>query len=138
MVLLVSLPESYSGLVTALKGRQEGDLTIEYVTGKMLDKYQRRTENTELDDKNTEVALQSAAAVPKKGNNNQRINFNKHEKSKTREKRDNKETRICFYCDKQGHLKSDCYSYKKSRRAQVWSLRKLQRQKSVIQVVMFR
>uniref|UniRef100_A0A5S6QB34 DUF4219 domain-containing protein n=1 Tax=Trichuris muris TaxID=70415 RepID=A0A5S6QB34_TRIMR len=44
-VLLCSLPESYSGLVTALEGRNEADLTVEYVTGKMLDEYQRRIEN---------------------------------------------------------------------------------------------
>uniref|UniRef100_A0A5S6PZB4 DUF4219 domain-containing protein n=1 Tax=Trichuris muris TaxID=70415 RepID=A0A5S6PZB4_TRIMR len=43
-VLLCSLPESYSGLVTALEGRDEADLSIKYVTGKMLDEYQRRTE----------------------------------------------------------------------------------------------
>ncbi|KFD61466.1 hypothetical protein M514_04357 [Trichuris suis] len=44
-VLLCSLPESYSGLVTALEGRDEADLSVEYVTGKMLDEYQRRVEN---------------------------------------------------------------------------------------------
>uniref|UniRef100_A0A5S6QKH8 Retrovirus-related Pol polyprotein from transposon TNT 1-94 n=1 Tax=Trichuris muris TaxID=70415 RepID=A0A5S6QKH8_TRIMR len=46
-VLLCSLPESYSGLVTALEGRDEADLSVEYVTGKMLDEYQRRVENCE-------------------------------------------------------------------------------------------
>lgn len=50
-VLLVSLPESYSGLVTALEGREEADLTVEYVTGKMLDEYQRRIESTESNEK---------------------------------------------------------------------------------------
>lgn len=33
VVLLVSLPESYSGLVTALEERQESDFMVEYVTG---------------------------------------------------------------------------------------------------------
>ncbi|CDW59818.1 retrovirus pol polyprotein, partial [Trichuris trichiura] len=41
-----SLPETYSGLVTALEGRDEADLTVEYVTGKLLDEYQRRLENS--------------------------------------------------------------------------------------------
>ncbi|KFD64417.1 hypothetical protein M514_23441 [Trichuris suis] len=40
-----TLPEAYSRLVTALEGRDEADLSVEYVTGKMLDEYQRRVEN---------------------------------------------------------------------------------------------
>lgn len=111
-VLLVSLPESYSGLVTALEGRQEEDLTVEYVTGKMLDEYQRRTENMETDEKNPEVALQSAVAVSNKGNNK---NYpNKIEKGKRNIKRDNKENRTCFFCNKLGHIKADCRFYKKT------------------------
>ncbi|XP_067216875.1 uncharacterized protein [Linepithema humile] len=74
-VLLVSLPETYSGLVTALEGRNEADLTIEYVTGKMLDEYQRRTESGESSEKKSEVALQSA--VINKGSNSDRSSLNK-------------------------------------------------------------
>jgi len=109
-VLLVSLPETYSGLVTALEGRDEADLTIEYVTGKMLDEYQRRIESGESE-KNSEVALQSAVAVLSKGSNN---NHTKDVKVKRNVKEDNKETRICFFCSKPGHIKAECRSYKKS------------------------
>lgn len=70
-VLLVSLPELYSGLVTALEKRDEADLTVEYVTGKMLDEYQRCMESNESNYKNSEVALQSAVANP---SNYSRIN----------------------------------------------------------------
>lgn len=61
-VLLASLPESYSGLVTALEGREEKDLTVEYVTGKILDEYRRRTEASTISESNggdLEVALRS-------------------------------------------------------------------------------
>lgn len=44
-VLLVNLPESYSGFVTALEGRDETDLTIEYITGKILDEYEKNWNN---------------------------------------------------------------------------------------------
>lgn len=84
-MLLVSLPESYSGLITALEGRQEADLTVEYVTGKMLDEYQRRAENMETDEKNPEVVLQSAVAVSNKGGN--KNCFNKVKKRKKNVKR---------------------------------------------------
>lgn len=110
-VLLVSLPESYSGLLTALEGRQEADLTIEYVTGKILDEYQRRMENTESSEKNQEMALQSA--VLNKGNTNQRTNSNKNEKDRRVGNKVNKEMRTCFFCNKPGHIKADCISYKR-------------------------
>lgn len=113
-VLLVSLPESYAGLVTALEGRDEADLTVEYVTGKMLDEYQRRIENGESNENNSEVALQSAVVAHNKGSNNHRISSNKGEKGERNGQRDNKETRTCFFCSKPGHVKADCFSFKKS------------------------
>jgi len=110
-VLLVSLPESYSGLVTALEGRDEADLTIEYVTGKMLDEYQRRVESGESSNKNSEVALQTATANPKSSN---RTISDTSEKGKRIAKKVNKETRTCFFCSKQGHIKADCRSFRKT------------------------
>ncbi|KRY42309.1 Retrovirus-related Pol polyprotein from transposon TNT 1-94 [Trichinella spiralis] len=44
-IMLCSLPDSYSALVTALEGRDEADLTVEYVSGKLLDEYPRRSES---------------------------------------------------------------------------------------------
>lgn len=44
-ILLSSLPESYNPLVTALEGRPEEDLKLEYVKGKLLDEWRRKTEN---------------------------------------------------------------------------------------------
>lgn len=65
-VLLVSLPESYASLVTSLEGRDEADLTVKYVTGKMLDEYQGRIESGESNENKSEVALQSAAVSSKR------------------------------------------------------------------------
>uniref|UniRef100_A0A5S6QBD6 Uncharacterized protein n=1 Tax=Trichuris muris TaxID=70415 RepID=A0A5S6QBD6_TRIMR len=47
MLEVVGLPQGAgrvisTGLVTALEGREEADLSVEYVTGKMMDEYQRR------------------------------------------------------------------------------------------------
>jgi hypothetical protein len=39
--LLCSLPESYSTLVTALEGRAEDDLTVDYTRSKLSDEYNR-------------------------------------------------------------------------------------------------
>ncbi|RLU18528.1 hypothetical protein DMN91_008885 [Ooceraea biroi] len=65
--LLVSLPESYSGLVTALEGRDESDLTIEYVTGKIIDEYQRRIETGDSNTNNSETALKTFPKSSKGG-----------------------------------------------------------------------
>jgi len=77
----------------------------------MLDEYQRRMESGESSNNNAEVALQSAVVKPK---NNDRTGSDKSDKGKRIVKRDNKETRTCFFCDKQGHIKADCRSFKKS------------------------
>lgn len=49
-------------MVTALEGREEKNLTVEYVTGKILDEYRRRTEASTISESNggdSEVALRS-------------------------------------------------------------------------------
>lgn len=43
-IMLSSLPESYGPLVTALEGRPEEDLTLDYVKGKLLDEWKRKCE----------------------------------------------------------------------------------------------
>jgi len=98
-VLLMSLPESYSGLVTALEERDEKDLTIEYVTGKILVEHQRRSESQGPDDSNSDVALKLMCSS--KGDHSKKIQCNKNSIfNKT-----GKETRSCYYCHKLEHLK---------------------------------
>uniref|UniRef100_A0A5S6QQT1 CCHC-type domain-containing protein n=1 Tax=Trichuris muris TaxID=70415 RepID=A0A5S6QQT1_TRIMR len=98
-VLLCSLPESYSGLITALEGRDEAELTVEYVTSKMLDEYQRRVESCgNVDDDG--IALRMSAVKSNKPR-------------RWREDRSSKKvSRICFFCKRPGHLKADCEAFK--------------------------
>lgn len=44
-MILSSLPESYSGLITALESRPEEDLRLEFIKGKLMDEWRRRIEN---------------------------------------------------------------------------------------------
>lgn len=44
-IILSSLPESYNPLVTALEGRPEEDLKVEYIKGKLLDEWLRKCES---------------------------------------------------------------------------------------------
>ena len=107
------LPESYSGLVTALEGKDEVNLIIECVTEKILDEYQRRIESDELNEKDSEMALKSSVAVTSTSSKNQGTRHNKGKKEKRINKKDSKETRTCFVCNKPGHLKADYFHHKK-------------------------
>lgn len=89
-LLLCSLPDSYGGLVTALEGRPETDLTLEMVKGKLIEEYQRRMQPVHSSD----MALK---INNKYYNNNSRRSIEKY----------------CSFCKKKGHYKRDCYHYKR-------------------------
>ena len=96
-LLLSGLPDSYETLVTALDARPDDELTLEYVKGKLVDEYRRRSDSSTSD--KPESALKT------------------HDKSKIQGKvvggsSKQRETRECFFCKKPGHLKKDCRVWK--------------------------
>lgn len=80
-VLLCSLPDSFSTLITAIEGRSEEDISLQYVVGKLLDECKRRKESSD----SSNEALKS---FPR----------NRNDKKKPR----------CHHCQKFGHFKSMC------------------------------
>ena len=65
-IVLSSVPESYNPLVTALEGRPEEDLKLDYVKGKLLDEWRRKTENCVPEngrDNDHEKAMKSTAQI---------------------------------------------------------------------------
>jgi len=80
-------------VVTALDARPDDELTLEYVKGKLVDEYRRRSDSSTSD--NLESALKTHGKTKFKGKA-------AGSSSKPRE------TRECHYCKKPGHLKSDC------------------------------
>ena len=87
--------------MTALEVRDTADLTVEYVTSKMLDECQCRQESGQVKEDNG-IALQSFA----KSNN-------KENKKQDGAKVKRKENSECYFCNKPGHLKADCRLFKK-------------------------
>lgn len=59
-IILGSLPESYSTLVTALGSRSEDELTLQLVKGKLIDEYKRR-KNTK-DEGTGDIAMRTGKA----------------------------------------------------------------------------
>lgn len=93
-VLLSSLPSSYDPLVTALEGRPEGDLKLDYVKGKLLDEWRRRNEEQK---QKTEEALRSTVQYKERRNC----------------------LWTCFYCGKAGHLRRNCREWLEARLEEV-------------------
>ncbi|XP_051163516.1 uncharacterized protein LOC127282958 [Leptopilina boulardi] len=91
-ILLSSLPDSYSALITSLESRSETDFTLDFVKGRLIDEYSRRKDN-KISEKNEESAL--------------KVNHKQNFQGKDRE------TRHCFFCKKPNHVKKECFKYKK-------------------------
>ena len=88
------LPDSYEILVTGLDARPDDKFTLEYVSGKLVEEYKRKTESL------SSTRLQSALKIYDKGNNS-RKNVSNYNNNKQRETRD------CFFCKKKWYLKID-------------------------------
>jgi hypothetical protein len=88
-MLLSSLPETYSTLITALESRPDTELTLGFVKGKLIDEYKRRKGVPDSEDSST--ALRASQKKNSVGESD----------------------RSCFFCKKSGHFKQDCFKYKK-------------------------
>lgn len=60
-LLLTSLPESYSTLITALQGRDEKDITPKFVKSKLIDEYNRRKEGAETNQQRSDDTVMKAS-----------------------------------------------------------------------------
>ena len=89
-LLLSSLPDSYSGLITSLETRNETDFTADFVKERVIDEYKRRKEG-QGSESSSEAALKTVFKKPVQG----------------------KGQKECFFCKRMGHFKKDCSQYEK-------------------------
>ncbi|KFD64813.1 hypothetical protein M514_23025 [Trichuris suis] len=104
--LLNSLPESYSRLVIALKGRDEADLTVDYVCGRIQDECTRRIENRKMLTvglSNETIALYSSNSGSPQTTQNKSKAFHHAQRGANK-----KENRQCYECGKKGHRRRNC------------------------------
>lgn len=84
----------------ALETRSENELTLELVKGKLIDEvFRRRNSHSQPTEKDS-MALKVQ---------HQRSNKLATAQSKV-------QTMTCYVCNKQGHIKKDCYKYQKWKR----------------------
>ena len=88
MTLLDSLPTSYEHLITSLERRPMKELTLEFVTARLMHEVTKKKEKEPQGDEAAMVTRQA-----KGGNTNTRH-----------------EPRVCFKCGKQGHIACNCWS----------------------------
>lgn len=81
-ILLSSLPDSYDPLVTALEGRPEEDLKLDYVKGKLMDEWRRKNVNQIPE---TEKVMKSFVQVENPRN-----------------------VQVCHHCKQEGHFWRSC------------------------------
>ena len=91
-LLLSSLPDSYSTLITSLESRCEDDFTLDFVKGRLIDEYRRRKESQGMENCR-ETALKTVYKKNHQGNRE-------------------KEQKTCFCCKKDGHFKKDRFKHK--------------------------
>jgi hypothetical protein len=97
MTLLESLPPSYEYLITALETKTREELTIDYVTARLIHQVSKRKEK---DPRNEDAAMM--------------LRQGKMDTSSSRQSR--QDTRTCFYCGKPGHILRFCYKAKNKER----------------------
>lgn len=83
-ILLSSLPETYNTLVTALEGRPEEDMKLDYVKGKLLDEWRRRNQS-EVQENFCEKAMKSVVQPENR-----------------------RKVKQCYYCRQDGHFRWNC------------------------------
>ncbi|GBP59571.1 Copia protein [Eumeta japonica] len=109
--LLLTLPNSYDGVITALETLAEDNLTLAFVKTRLLDqeiKLLNESRDTSLKVLQVEVSnnRQNNSKKPRRLYRNYG-NFSKAKVLRS------KITKIkCHYCGRKGHIKNDCYYYK--------------------------
>lgn len=109
--LLLTLPSSYDGVITAIETLSEDNLTLAFVKTRLLD-HEVKLKNESND---TSAKVLQAAAEGKKRQFRKR-NFENHTFSNNqKDQNTRKKFNIakCYHCGRKGHVKNDCYYFKR-------------------------
>lgn len=107
IMLLNALPKIFDQLKDAILYGRDSSLTYEEVLSALKAKEFQRSSINKTSDQSSE-ALNVKSGEKKAGKK-------KWQKKGKSEKKDENETRSCHYCKKPGHLKKNCYAYKRKK-----------------------
>lgn len=99
--LLLTLPTSYDGVITAIETLLEDNLTLGFVKPRLLDhEVKIKNEGSETSAKVLHVRAES---------NGRRFDTRSNQQSF----KDTKKLSKCYHCGRKGHVKRDCYYFKR-------------------------
>ena len=109
--LLLTLPSTYDGVITAIETLSEDNLTLAFVKTRLLDhevKIQSESKDTSakvLHAESVNVETSKSHKFQQKGQFKRRFPKSKFKKNSNLK---------CHYCGRKGHIKKDCYYYKRT------------------------
>lgn len=110
--LLLTLPSSYNGVITALETMSKDDLNLAFVKSRLLDHETKLRSETVTGFKVLQTDSQSSSSTF----NKRYKNYNKqHFKKKSHYKKFSPKKfqyKYCEHCGRKNHIKRDCYYYK--------------------------
>lgn len=115
--LLVTLPNSYNSIVTAIETLSENNITLAFVKTRLLDhEIKLRNENKDTSAKVLHVktkfnTINKTNFKPQFQVNKNKFKYNKNNRNHTFNKKPYAIT--CNYCNKKGHMKRQCFYYNK-------------------------
>ena len=119
--VLAGLPAAYDTMVTVLETTSESEMSLDAILPKLLQVEQRQQQEKRLDESALSAKFRHGTFVSNRGSTYPGPGFGSTDNNRgSTYSGPRKETRICHYCKKPGHLRKDCYQKKRddARRAQ--------------------
>lgn len=119
--LLLTLPTNYDGVITAIETLTDDNLTLAFVKTRLLD-HEVKLRNEGCDTSFKVLQVENRNPIVNKGkfdstkpghNYNQRNNYSANHNPKNFKSK-KKTFMKCHHCGRKGHMKNDCYYYKRN------------------------
>lgn len=118
--LLLTLPATYDGVITAIETLSEDNLTLAFVKTRLLDhEVKLKNESSDTSVKVLQVERKNRHEFRKRKFDNSQINKgNNSYNQKYNKQKKNSHFLKCYHCGRKGHVKTDCFYFKRAQQQQ--------------------